>query len=49
VPFAAPCLSASISVPEAESERSWMRKPIVDPTIKQAIHDQASAIMAAFQ
>jgi hypothetical protein len=47
--YAKPRLSVSISVPKPENERSWERKPILDPVVKQNVHDQTAAIVSAFQ
>ncbi len=47
--YSKPRLYASISVPATENECSWDRKPILNPTLKQTIHDQAAAIVGAFQ
>jgi hypothetical protein len=47
--YSKPRLYASVSVPEPENTRSWDRKPVLDPTVKQAIHQQAAAIVGAFQ
>jgi hypothetical protein len=43
-----PRLYVTIEVPRVPGEESWDRKPVLDPALKQAIHDQADAIMAAF-
>lgn len=44
-----PQLTFSVSLPEDPSVRSWDRKPIIDPMLKQQIHDHADAIVAVFQ
>jgi hypothetical protein len=48
-PHQNPRLTFTVTAPASADQRSWERVPIIDPAIKQAIHDQSAAIVGVFQ
>lgn len=46
--YSTPELSVTVTLPTPEGVSSYDRPPILDPTTKQAVHDQAAAIANAF-